>query len=152
MALLHVTRIALVAKALPLMKGQSLLHARQDVTGEAQHLHCLQESHCRPVRQLLFNAVDASCSNLFATVGGDQANVYDDMHMGDYIAVVLNFVNARTSHAAGQVGSLSSMLLYTLRPFGCRVASYAHYVTGCLESFTSLPAPPRSQVTRRRVL
>ncbi|CAK0786987.1 hypothetical protein CVIRNUC_010203 [Coccomyxa viridis] len=86
--------------------------AQAQAMGEVAHrLHCLQhlklktvikESHCRPVRQLLFNAVDASCSNLFATVGGDQATVYDDMHMGDYIAVVLNFVNARTSHAAGQ--------------------------------------------------
>lgn len=56
-----------------------------------------------PVRQLLFNLVDLSCGNLFATVGGDQATVYDDMHMGDYIAVVLNFVNKRTPHAAGGV-------------------------------------------------
>ena len=104
------------------------------------------------MRQLLFNAVDASCSNLFATVGGDQATVYDDMHMGDYIAVVLNFVNARTSHAAGQVDSRSSMLLGTLHPVKCRVASCASYVTGCLESFTSLPALPGSQMTRRRVL
>ena len=55
------------------------------------------------MRQLLFNAVDASCSNLFATVGGDQATVYDDMHMGDYIAVVLNFVNSRT-FACGRPG------------------------------------------------
>ena len=63
----------------------------------------LQESHGMPVRQLLFNLVDLSCGNLFATVGGDQATVYDDMHMGDYIAVVLNFVNKRTPHAAGGV-------------------------------------------------
>ena len=101
------------------MKGQWSKHAEQDVIGEAQCLHQLQESHCRPVRQLLFNTVDASCSNLFATVGGDQATVYDDMHMGDYIAVVLNFVNARTLHAAGQVGTSCSMLLDTLRPVRC---------------------------------
>lgn len=84
-------------------------------------LHWLQESHCRPVRQLLFNTVDASCSNLFATVGGEQATVYDDMHMGDYIAVVLNFVNARTSHAAGQVGPISFTLPDILQPVRCRV-------------------------------
>ena len=56
-----------------------------------------------PVRQLLFNTEDPSCGNLFATVGGEQATVYDDMHMGDYIAVVLNFVNKRTAHASGGV-------------------------------------------------
>ena len=59
-----------------------------------------------PVRQLLFNTEDLSCSNLFATVGGDQATVYDDMHMGDFIAVTLNFVNKRTPHAAGGVSLL----------------------------------------------
>lgn len=56
-----------------------------------------------PVQQLLFNLVEPSCGNLFATVGGDQATVYDDMHMGDYIAVVLSFVNKRTPLAAGGV-------------------------------------------------
>ena len=103
------------------MMGQSSMHARQDAGGEGECLLSLQESHCRPVRQLLFNMVDASCSNLFATVGGEQATVYDDMHMGDYIAVVLNFVNARTSHAAGQVGPFSLKLLDILRPVRCRV-------------------------------
>ena len=128
------------------------LHARQDVAGEAECFHCLQESHCRPVRQLLFNAADASCSNLFATVGGDQATVYDNMHMGDYIAVVLNFVNARTPHAAGQVYTVSSVLLDTLHPLRCRVASCALNITGCLGTSTSLPALPGSQVTRHCVL
>ena len=115
-------------------------------------MHCLQESHCRPVRQLLFNAVDASCSNLFATVGGDQATVYDDMHMGDYIAVVLNFVNARTSHAAGQVGSVFSSLLDTSYQVRCRVASCAPDVTGGIGRVTSLPVLPGSQVTRHCML
>ena len=63
-----------------------------------------------PVGQLLFNMEDPSCGNLFATVGGEQATVYDDMHMGDYIAAVLNFVNKRTAHAAGGVCAL--MLLH----------------------------------------
>ena len=104
------------------------------------------------MRQLLFNAVDACCCNLFATVGGDQATVYDDMHMGDYIAVVLNFVNSRTSHAAGQVESLSSVLLNTLHPVRCRVASCAPDVTGSSGSFISLPGLPGIQMTRRCVL
>ena len=66
----------------------------------------LQERHPSPVRQLLFNTEDLSCSNLFGTVGGDQATVYDDMHMGDFIAVTLNFVNKRTPHVAGGVSLL----------------------------------------------
>lgn len=61
-----------------------------------------------PVRQLLFNREDPSCGNLFATVGGEQATVYDDMHMGDYIAVALNFVNKRTAHAAGGVSPMQT--------------------------------------------
>ncbi len=66
-----------------------------------------------PVRQLLFNTEDSSCANLFATVGGEQATVYDDMHLGDYIAVVLNFVNKRTAHAAGGVCLLLSHISHS---------------------------------------
>ena len=69
---------------------------------------CLQESHGLPVRQLLFSTEEPSCGNLFATVGGEQATVYDDMHMGDYIAVALNYVNKQTGHTAGGVCLLLS--------------------------------------------
>ena len=31
--------------------------------------------------------------------------MYDDMHMGDYVAVVLNFVNMQTEHTKGGVSS-----------------------------------------------
>jgi WD40 repeat protein len=48
-----------------------------------------------------FNTIDPECSNLFATVGGDQATIYDDSHMGDYIGVVVHFVNNKTEHAEG---------------------------------------------------
>ena len=34
-----------------------------------------QESHCSPVHQLLFNAVDPRCSNLVASVGGNQVSM-----------------------------------------------------------------------------
>ena len=45
--------------------------------------------------------------------GGEQATVYDDMHLGDYIAVVLNFVNKRTAHAAGGVCLLLSHISHS---------------------------------------
>jgi len=32
-----------------------------------------------------------------------QATVYDDLHMGDFIAVVVNFANQKTEHADGGV-------------------------------------------------
>ena len=32
-----------------------------------------------------------------------QATIYDDLHMGDFIAVVVNFVNQKTEHADGGV-------------------------------------------------
>ena len=34
-----------------------------------------------------------------------QATVYDDLHMGDFIAVVVNFINQKTEHAEGGVRS-----------------------------------------------
>ena len=89
----------------------------------------LQESHCSPVHQLAFNYTDEGMQNLFATVGNEQvwlksltvcqqhvgcnvsqlmlaseqATVYDDLHMGDFIAVVVNFSNQKTKHADGGV-------------------------------------------------
>jgi hypothetical protein len=47
----------------------------------------LKESHCSPVQQLVFNAIDADKENLFATVGGNQATIYDDQHFGQYLDV-----------------------------------------------------------------
>jgi WD40 repeat protein len=61
----------------------------------------IKESHATTVHTLGFNNVDPECSNLFATVGGDQATIYDDSHMGDYIGVVVHFVNSKTEHAEG---------------------------------------------------
>ncbi|WIA40205.1 hypothetical protein OEZ86_013593 [Tetradesmus obliquus] len=48
----------------------------------------IKESHCSAVQALAFNLCDAGCRNLFATVGKDQATIYDDQHMSDHIAVV----------------------------------------------------------------
>lgn len=81
---------------------------------EAYRLHALQhlqlktvvkESHATTVHALAFNHASPNCSNLFATVGADQATVYDDSHMADYIGVVVHFVNEKTQHASG--GDLS---------------------------------------------
>lgn len=64
---------------------------------------CSQESHCTPVQAVAFNALDPLNANLVATVGGDQATVYDDLHMGDFLSVVVHFVNRRTAHTEGGV-------------------------------------------------
>lgn len=61
----------------------------------------IKESHCSPVNHLAFNYTDAGMQNLFATVGKDQATIYDDLHMGEFIAVVVNFTNQKTEHADG---------------------------------------------------
>ncbi|KAK9805229.1 hypothetical protein WJX72_007289 [[Myrmecia] bisecta] len=61
----------------------------------------VKESHGTPIHQLLFNFMDPAMHNLFATVGKDQATVYDDVHMGDYVGVVVHFVNESTAHAKG---------------------------------------------------
>lgn len=38
-----------------------------------------------------------------------QATVYDDLHMGDFIAVVVNFTNQKTDHAVGGVRSSDNL-------------------------------------------
>ncbi|KAL3149455.1 hypothetical protein ABBQ32_002243 [Trebouxia sp. C0010 RCD-2024] len=61
----------------------------------------IKESHASPVHHLIFNYTKKSMQNLFATVGKDQATVYDDLHMGDFIAVVVNFTNQKTEQTMG---------------------------------------------------
>jgi hypothetical protein len=67
--------------------------------------HCrhvlLQESHASPVHTLAVNHTNPQLANLFATVGKDQATVYDDEHMGDHVAVACHFTNAPSEHAPG---------------------------------------------------
>ncbi|EFN59527.1 expressed protein [Chlorella variabilis] len=61
----------------------------------------IKESHASPVHALAVNHTDTSMGNLFATVGKDQATVYDGEHMGDHVAVVVHFTNAPSEHAPG---------------------------------------------------
>ncbi|KAG1680725.1 hypothetical protein FOA52_008057 [Chlamydomonas sp. UWO 241] len=74
-----------------------------------QHLQLktvVKESHCSPVHAVVFNTTSRELRNLVASVGGNQATVYDDSHMGDYVAVVVHFANQATEHHAG--GDLSA--------------------------------------------
>lgn len=52
---------------------------------------------------LAFNHTQPELHNLFATVGKDQATVYDDEHMADYLGIVVHFANGQTEHTAGGV-------------------------------------------------
>ena len=63
----------------------------------------IKESHASPIHKLAFNTTSAALGNLLATVGGDQATVYDDRHMGDHPAVVVQFKNAETPQHKGGV-------------------------------------------------
>jgi len=70
-----------------------------------------------------FNALDPLNANLVATVGGDQATVYDDLHMGDYLSVVVHFVNMRPPRPRPAWGTYSPcMRQNTLLPC-CPAAS-----------------------------
>ena len=91
-----------------------------------------QESHCSPVTALSFNSVDAECTNVFATIGKNQvgsvasedntqllpqegrlldqclamqATIYDDLHMGNYIGVIVQYTNIETEHSTGGVSA-----------------------------------------------
>ncbi|KAK3240882.1 hypothetical protein CYMTET_49314 [Cymbomonas tetramitiformis] len=66
----------------------------------------LKEHHCSPVRHLTFNRIDTDKRNIFATVGGSQASVYDDTHFGEFTAVMSQFTNEKTEYAEG--GELTS--------------------------------------------
>ncbi|KAL4431235.1 hypothetical protein ABPG75_006491 [Micractinium tetrahymenae] len=61
----------------------------------------VKESHASPVHTLVLNHTSLELGNLFATVGADQATVYDGEHMGDHVAVVAHFTNAASDHAPG---------------------------------------------------
>ena len=79
---------------------------------DAYRLHALQrlqpktvirESHCSPVHALCFNHTGdgGELGVLFATVGKDQATVYTDAHMEDYVGLVVQLHNQPSEHAAG---------------------------------------------------
>ena len=50
---------------------------------------------------LAVNHMAPELHNLFATVGADQATVYDDEHMGDHVGVVAHLANTPSEHAPG---------------------------------------------------
>ncbi|KAG2448386.1 hypothetical protein HYH02_006968 [Chlamydomonas schloesseri] len=56
----------------------------------------LKESHGSPILDLVFNSVTPGHHNLFASIGKDQVTIYDDEHMGDYLGVVVHYVNSAT--------------------------------------------------------
>ena len=61
-----------------------------------------QQVNDRRVSALEFNRLPGgTCGNLFATLAGDFATVYDDEHFGDHVAVVAQFKNDKTAHVAG---------------------------------------------------
>eukprot|EP00884_Botryococcus_braunii_P000628 jgi/Botrbrau1/10566/Bobra.0343s0014.1 len=61
----------------------------------------IKESHGRPCTCLAFNHMDPRCGNLFATVGGTQATVYDDAHLGEFTDIVVAFDNQPGDHTDG---------------------------------------------------
>eukprot|EP00879_Flechtneria_rotunda_P016729 GHRR01017509.1.p1 GENE.GHRR01017509.1~~GHRR01017509.1.p1 ORF type:complete len:110 (+),score=5.56 GHRR01017509.1:695-1024(+) len=54
----------------------------------------IKESHCSQVQHLATNLCSARCRNLFATVARNQATIYDDLHLGEHVAVVSNMALA----------------------------------------------------------
>eukprot|EP00873_Tetraselmis_striata_P035696 jgi/Tetstr1/455960/TSEL_042741.t1 len=71
----------------------------------AKHLRVktvVKESHASPISCLALNTVDGPAnSRLFATVGKDQATVYDGEHVGQNVGVVVHFQNVETEFSSG---------------------------------------------------
>ncbi|PSC76625.1 wd g-beta repeat-containing [Micractinium conductrix] len=61
----------------------------------------VKESHGTSVHALAVNHCAPALGNLWATVGSNQATVYDSEHMGGHLAVAAHFTNAPTQHAPG---------------------------------------------------
>ncbi|GLC63528.1 hypothetical protein PLESTF_000046100 [Pleodorina starrii] len=61
----------------------------------------LKESHGAPIVDLAFNSLDPEHRNLFASIGKDQVTIYDDEHMGDFLGVVVQYVNSPSAHHRG---------------------------------------------------
>ena len=68
-----------------------------------QVLFTTQESHNTAVTQLAFNQTQPDLFNLVASTGSDQAAVYDDTHVGEYVGLVVQYTNAKTAHCKGGV-------------------------------------------------
>ena len=49
---------------------------------------------------MAFNRTRECNGNLVATVGADQANIYDNANCGEHLDLMLNFVNAPLKGAA----------------------------------------------------
>lgn len=81
----------------------------------------VKESHGKEVTCVAFNTVQPTASNLFLTVGGNQATVYDDAHLGYHISVVVQFVNEKTEYVEGgdlYAGCWINCRPWTRHPFG----------------------------------
>ena len=67
------------------------------------------------IRQVQYNfACSEWLSALVAAAyssSATQATIYDDLHMGDFVAVVVSFTNQKTEHAGGGV-SYDKLLMY----------------------------------------
>ncbi|GAX76593.1 hypothetical protein CEUSTIGMA_g4039.t1 [Chlamydomonas eustigma] len=81
-------------------KGGLQAFAR-DAVGSLSLKTVIKESHNSPIHHLTFNHTSPQFHNLFATVGGNLVTVYDDNHMKDFIAVVVQFQNQPTTRHAG---------------------------------------------------
>lgn len=100
---------------------ESLEHYRRHVLQHLKLKAVVKESHGAPVESVLYNHTHTDCSNLFITVGANQATVYDDEHMGDHIGVVTHFTNVPTDHSPGGNLTTATWLnadTWTQHPYG----------------------------------
>lgn len=65
----------------------------------------VKESHGAPIVGTVFckPAQSEMCTNLLATVGGNQLTIYDDSHMGENFAVVAHYVHESTQGASADL-------------------------------------------------
>jgi hypothetical protein len=57
----------------------------------------VRENHGRDIASMIFNASRPFVSNLMGTVGGSQANIYDNANCGSHLDLIENFVHRDTN-------------------------------------------------------
>ena len=70
----------------------------------------LRENHKGNIADLQFHSVH---DNVFATVGGNQASIYDNQHLGNHCDIMCNYVNETSEHVKG--GALTTCCWVSLK-------------------------------------
>jgi len=74
---------------------------RLQILRKLQLRKIVKENHGNSINQIIFNINEPHNANLVATVGYQQASIYDSENVGDNLDLICNFVNEKTPYVEG---------------------------------------------------